>query len=147
TDPSDRRAIASRPAGANRMSAASNLVSSEDRAQRSFFRARIVFLLVALAVTVSSPWATLWGGAPGGDLLIPSLLGVGWGSVVFVGALLARRSDITSIKGQRFLGLSLCADVLFVTALLATNGAAQNPFTLLYFVPITLVTMVAQKWT
>jgi two-component system sensor histidine kinase RegB len=37
--------------------------------------------------------------------------------------------------------------VVGLTALLAVSGAAQNPFTLLYCVPITLATIVAQKWT
>ncbi len=38
-------------------------------------------------------------------------------------------------------------DVGALTALLGLAGAAQNPFTMLYFVPIALSTMISQGWT
>lgn len=43
-------------------------------------------------------------------------------------------------------GLHLIADVGAVTGLLAFSGAASNPFTALYFVPIALATQVSPRW-
>jgi two-component system sensor histidine kinase RegB len=41
----------------------------------------------------------------------------------------------------------LLGDVLALTGLLAISGAAQNPFTTLYFVPITWATLIAPQLT
>ncbi len=44
-------------------------------------------------------------------------------------------------------GMHLLVDVACITSLLACTGAAQNPFTVVYFVPLTLATQVSQRWT
>lgn len=44
-------------------------------------------------------------------------------------------------------GAHLFADAVALTLLLALSGGPANPFTLLYFVPITLATQVSPRWT
>ncbi len=44
-------------------------------------------------------------------------------------------------------GVHLLLDALGLTGLLALSGGATNPFTTLYFVPITLATQVSPRWT
>ncbi|MGH1347493.1 MAG: sensor histidine kinase [Nannocystales bacterium] len=46
-----------------------------------------------------------------------------------------------------FAGLQLLADSAALTLLLGLTGGATNPFTTLYFVPITLATQVSPRWT
>jgi two-component system sensor histidine kinase RegB len=41
----------------------------------------------------------------------------------------------------------LLLDVALLTVLLALMGGAMNPFTMLYFLPITLATLVSRRWT
>lgn len=116
-------------------------------ALRRYFGARTVFILVTLLVTTPAPYASLWGGSVHGSPWMPLVGGVLWGATLILGRVASKRAGLASSSGQRFTGAFLCVDVGFMTALLAASGAAQNPFTLLYFVPITLATMVAQKWT
>ncbi|KIG19021.1 Sensor histidine kinase PrrB (RegB) [Enhygromyxa salina] len=44
-------------------------------------------------------------------------------------------------------GAHLLADALALTLLLALSGGPANPFTILYFLPITLATQVSPRWT
>lgn len=44
-------------------------------------------------------------------------------------------------------GIHLLLDAVALTALLGVSGGAANPFTTLYFVPITLATQVSPRWT
>jgi len=46
-----------------------------------------------------------------------------------------------------FAGLQLLADSAALSVLLGLTGGATNPFTTLYFVPITLATQVSPRWT
>jgi len=46
-----------------------------------------------------------------------------------------------------FAGLQLLADSAALSILLGLTGGATNPFTTLYFVPITLATQVSPRWT
>ncbi|MCR9160355.1 MAG: sensor histidine kinase [Nannocystaceae bacterium] len=46
-----------------------------------------------------------------------------------------------------FAGLQLVADSAALSLLLGLTGGATNPFTTLYFVPITLATQVSPRWT
>ncbi|PRQ05993.1 Sensor histidine kinase RegB [Enhygromyxa salina] len=44
-------------------------------------------------------------------------------------------------------GAHLLADAVALTLLLALSGGPANPFTILYFLPITLATQVSPRWT
>lgn len=48
---------------------------------------------------------------------------------------------------RRIAGLHLLVDATVLTVLLGISGGAQNPFTTVYFVPITLATQVSPRWT
>ncbi len=48
---------------------------------------------------------------------------------------------------QRLAGVHLLIDATVITALLGLSGGATNPFTTIYFVPITLATQVSPRWT
>jgi len=56
-------------------------------------------------------------------------------------------TDSSHIGSETWRAGLLFADVAAVTALLSISGAAQNPFTMLYFVPITWATLVAPQVT
>lgn len=47
----------------------------------------------------------------------------------------------------RFAGLHLVVDVVVLSVLLALSGGARNPFTVVYFLPLTLATQVSPRWT
>lgn len=113
---------------------------------------RLVFICAATSVALPSSWATYWGGRSEGDLVLVLTLSSTW---VLLTVGLARRvkvdtgaeplsSDKASAKWSAVL---LCADVVALTGLLSISGAAQNPFTMLYFVPITWATLVAPQFT
>ncbi len=55
---------------------------------------------------------------------------------------LHRRAVTTAMSG-----LHLLVDTAALTVLLGLTGGATNPFTTLYFVPITLATQVSPRWT
>ncbi|MCA9652988.1 MAG: HAMP domain-containing histidine kinase [Myxococcales bacterium] len=48
---------------------------------------------------------------------------------------------------QRAAGVHLLVDAAALTTLLAVSGGPTNPFTTVYFVPITLATQVSPRWT
>lgn len=49
--------------------------------------------------------------------------------------------------GNLAAGLHLLIDTVGITLVLVWSGGAANPFTVLYFVPITLATQVSPRWT
>jgi len=111
-----------------------------------FLWAHLSLVLIAFAVAYPSPLAVLWGGRTQGSVTEPFIAsGIWLGLLLF----LARQTRVaTSPTKQGFWsGLSVIADVLGLTLLLSVSGAAQNPFTMLYFVPITLATLVAERFT
>jgi two-component system, sensor histidine kinase RegB len=57
---------------------------------------------------------------------------------------LALRRDRAS---ERLAGAHLLIDAIALTTLLALSGGPANPFTILYFLPITLATQVSPRWT
>jgi two-component system sensor histidine kinase RegB len=61
-----------------------------------------------------------------------------------VASVLALRHDRAS---EPLAGAHLFADAVALTLLLALSGGPANPFTILYFVPITLATQVSPRWT
>lgn len=71
-------------------------------------------------------------------------LWVGWALVnVLTDQLVLRRGRATS----RLAGLHLMVDATALTVMLGLSGGATNPFTTVYFVPITLATQVSPRWT
>lgn len=48
---------------------------------------------------------------------------------------------------RRIAGIHLLIDAAVLTVLLGISGGATNPFTTVYFVPITLATQVSPRWT
>jgi two-component system sensor histidine kinase RegB len=87
----------------------------------------------------------LWGGlalgAPWPQLGVVAL----WCALNLSASTGTRRS--TPADAARRAGRDLLYDVALLTALLALTGGANNPFTMLYFVPITLATLVSRSWT
>ena len=47
----------------------------------------------------------------------------------------------------RFAGFHLVVDVIVLSLLLALSGGIRNPFTVVYFLPLTLATQVSPRWT
>lgn len=108
--------------------------------------AHLSLLGVALAVAYPSPLAVLWGGRTSGSADKPLLAAGAW--LILLLFLVTRAERAPSPIQERFwAGLSVIADVLGLTLLLSVSGAAQNPFTMLYFVPIALATLVAEHFT
>ncbi len=62
---------------------------------------------------------------------------------IFVSRVLLPRGRAT----QTLAGLQLVADSAALSIMLGLTGGATNPFTTLYFVPITLATQVSPRWT
>lgn len=119
--------------GAGRAFASASGPSSEVREGTV---ARLVLIAAALLGTVPSPLVTGWSaGEPHGVALAGFALA--WCVVT-----LAVRAPGTNVRGWM-----LVLDVAFLTALFAFSGAAENPFTLLYFLPLTLSTLVSQAFT
>ncbi len=116
------------------------------QAERWYWSSRAALILIAILVSVPAPWAELWGGSTHGSALGGLACGAGW---IAVSLLLPRfrNARLDEFFRDPVAGLSICVDVAGLTALLSVSGAAQNPFTLLYFVPITLAAIVAPKWT
>jgi two-component system sensor histidine kinase RegB len=123
-----------------------NTATDEGGAERWFWSSRAGLSFVALLVSVPAPWAALWGGSTSGQPFSALAVGATW---ILLSFLLPRllRAGASDFFSEPVAGVSICLDVVGLTALLSVAGAAQNPFTLLYFVPITLATIVAQKWT
>lgn len=57
------------------------------------------------------------------------------------------RADAVAARGIDAVGATLLADTAALTIAFALSGGASNPFTALYFVPITLATQVSPRWT
>lgn len=125
--------------------------AAEATATRAFSRARLALLLVALAIH--------WPGVGLGRFIsvVPErgfvVLAIGalWAALVVLGHLRAVRSGAEGFaregtKLPRETGL-LLADTALLTGLLANAGAAENPFSLLYFAPIALSTLLEQRST
>lgn len=71
-------------------------------------------------------------------------LWAGWALVnVLTDLLVLRRGRATS----QLAGLHLMVDATALTVMLGLSGGATNPFTTVYFVPITLATQVSPRWT
>lgn len=114
------------------------------------YGAHAALILTASLVALPSPLASLWGGSadgsPGPVLLASSI----WTVLTTTLWFQSRRVQKARSSEKALARLSaalLMTDVLGLTALLSLSGAAQNPFTMLYFVPITQATFVARAWT
>ncbi len=68
---------------------------------------------------------------------------IGW-AALNVPSMLALTRDRAS-EGRA--GAHLLIDAVALTSLLALSGGSANPFTILYFLPITLATQVSPRWT
>ena len=98
--------------------------------------------LGTVALTVTGAWVVTGMGMP--QRLWPLALVLAlWGAS---GPLLAlvRRSRAPT-RGDA--GAHLLVDALALTLVFACTGGAENPFTALYFLPITLATLVSPRWT
>ncbi len=69
--------------------------------------------------------------------------------LLWSGANLATRKWIDRLAsyGRRIAGLHLVADIVALAVLIGLTGGANNPFTVLFVVPITLATQVSPRWT
>ncbi len=117
---------------------------------RLFVQARWVLLVLIVcgwaAQTISPAmfrWVVSWfppPPEPTGTAAVVVLLVVGnlWMRVRVLG----RGRATTAIAGVHLLG-----DSLALTALLALSGGVTNPFTTMYFVPMTLATQLSPRWT
>jgi two-component system sensor histidine kinase RegB len=75
--------------------------------------------------------------------LLAVLVVVAWGAHNIVVARLVGRGHAS----ESLAGAHLIVDATALTFLIAISGGAANPFTTLYFVPITLATQVSPRWT
>lgn len=108
--------------------------------------ARWALFAVALGLVGAQLWRPgLWGEQPLGDRWVPLAAVVLWGGVNLHAARRARRGGADARPEEA--GVHLLLDVAMLTALLASTGGASNPFTMLYFLPITLATLVSRSWT
>ncbi len=96
--------------------------------------ARLALALVGVLVALPSPLATYWGGRVVGAALPVLVIGLIWSFGVVAAHRLRR-------------GGHMWIDVTALTGVLSVSGAAQNPFSMLYFVPITLASVVAPRST
>lgn len=109
--------------------------------------ARIAFISTSFLIATPSPIAPLWGGRVSGSAWEGAGIAMGWTAMaVFLHR--KTKSDGRELpEDQTWTGLALLVDVVALSLLLSLSGAAQNPFTMLYFVPITLATVLARAWT
>jgi len=129
------------------------LIRSADITLRGLVTSRWVLIAwFALAITLASAapstFAPLVGPLVNGHatplLWGPVALLVGWSALNLVTSKFIvelRRSTPT------LAGLHLFVDAAAMTLWFLMTGAATNPFTTLYFVPITLATQVSPRWT
>jgi len=97
---------------------------------------------VALAPRMVAPLRS-WFPAPPGAAHFLAVLGA-WVLVNLITEhLVLRRRRAT----RRLAGIHLLVDATMLTVLLGISGGATNPFTTVYFVPITLATQVSPRWT
>jgi len=107
----------------------------------AFFRARLALLVIATCTALPTPLAPFLGGSGENSVWTPLAIALVWSAL----GLWSGRAATPS--STRLAGSALVIDVTALTCLLALGGAAQNPFTMLYFVPIALSTLVSQAWT
>ncbi len=120
---------------------APNPTTEKAQASRALVTARWATLsALGLITLVQSLVPELLGRQNGGPL--PALGLIGLGALVNLAA--ARGSQAWS---PRAAALQLVLDVAGLTAFLAISGAAANPFTMLYFVPIGLATLLPRRLT
>lgn len=67
----------------------------------------------------------------------------GWAALNGASVWLLRRGRAS----ETFAGVHLLIDATALTILLALGGGSANPFTILYFLPLTLATQVSPRWT
>lgn len=114
---------------------------------RSLIAARWVLVaLVLVAIVVA--WVA-------GDRLPSGLLPSSEHPLVFIALLVAWAAlnlpSVLALRRDRaseaLAGAHLLIDALALTALLGLSGGSANPFTILYFLPITLATQISPRWT
>lgn len=116
--------------------------SHETSPHTGLSRARLALALTALVVSVPTPLSRLWGIGEGPNGLFTLLAVLLWIASIAMPSIIRKGADL------RFdAWWPLILDVFFLTCVLGLNSAAENPFTLLYFVPITLATLVSQVQT
>src|SRR6187551_830430 len=120
--------------------ASENSVDVEADALRAYehsLRLRLVLIIVGAAVAFPGPWAMYWGGSVvGSPLATLCVIGV-WAAVGLTVYQLGARTSVRTDQAhtsELIQGSLLLVDVAALTALLSQSGAAQNPFTMLYFV-------------
>lgn len=119
---------------------------TDTESPREFLWAHVALIGITLAVSLPHPVARLWGGLQDASPTAAFTYAGAWAcSTAIIWSRLARSATTGSTESWG--GSLLLLDVVGITALLSTNGAAQNPFTMLYFVPITLATLVSHRWT
>lgn len=132
---------------------AKHLTHTEQADQQVWLSARGTLLIVALVSALPTPLSVMWGrraNADWSDFFWPVFVALIWGITLLLGqrqflderATRSRLERPTTVK-PLFIGLLL--DTVFLTACLYLGGAAHNPFTLLYFVPITLSTLLSGR--
>lgn len=127
-----------RPPAKNRMS-----IETSDVA-RAFALARWNLLIIVIAVAVPTPLSPFWGGSSEGPWVFPLSVGAVWAAVAWWSGRSSAGQQASLLFSP---GLLLLLDVLALTLILWVSGAAQNPFTMLYFVPMALSTLISQAWT
>lgn len=110
-------------------------------------RVLLGLMALALVVMLSAPHALgrLWGLHPSDATLAG--FAVVLATWVVLDAVTQRYVVARRSATVRWAGLHLLGDVTALTLLLGMTGGATNPFTLLFFVPITLATQVSPGWT
>jgi len=115
--------------------------SSSPQALRTLLTARWALLVALVLITAGHTWA-------------PHLLGRQWlapWSALGLVALAAVSNALVTRRGwgwsPRAAGIHLVLDVFGLTLFFAISGAAANPFTMLYFVPIGLATLLPRGFT
>ncbi len=126
---------------ANRSLAEAPLPSADAGFGGDFFRARLALLVIATCTALPTPLAPFLGGSGENSVWAPLAIAAVWSAL----GLWSGRAAAPS--STRLAGSALVIDVAALTCLLALGGAAQNPFTMLYFVPIALSTLISQGWT
>ncbi|MCB9751193.1 MAG: HAMP domain-containing histidine kinase [Myxococcales bacterium] len=138
------------PDSSARESAAREESSSAEIALRTFVVARWVLLgLIALG------WAVQLGYPPIWRWLIswfpPPPEPRGTAAVMLILATLNLATQRWILRPGRatpdIAGAHLMIDAAALTALLALSGGASNPFTMMFFVPVTLATQISPRWT
>lgn len=120
---------------------------SEPGIPGGFLGVHVALIFVAFLVALPSPIAALWGGGQSGSPWFAVITTLGWVVVTTLLNSFSCRDTLNAKNQERLAAGLLVTDVAGLTLLLQGSGAAQNPFTMLYFVPITQATFVARAWT